>query len=108
MPYVITDKCLGEVYANCTEVCPVNCIHPGQYKDQSFMVIDPNECTDCTSCFTACPIGAIVEDAGKNPEYAKINAELAPAFKSNAPITARASNDPPKRSENKLVALNKA
>jgi NAD-dependent dihydropyrimidine dehydrogenase PreA subunit len=103
MPFVITEKCLGETYANCVDVCPVNCIHPGQYKDQAFMVIDPNECTDCTSCFTTCPIGAIVESAEKNPEYAKINAELAPAFKNNPPLMARASNDPPKKPEHKLV-----
>jgi NAD-dependent dihydropyrimidine dehydrogenase PreA subunit len=103
MPYVITDKCIGEVYANCVDVCPVNCIHPGQYKGQSFMAIDPNECTDCTSCFSACPIGAIVESADKNPEFAKINADLAPTFKNNPKVTARSAADPPKRPDNKLV-----
>ena len=102
MPFVITEKCLGEVYANCVEVCPANCIHPGQYKAQAFMVIDPNECTECTSCYSTCPIGAIVESAEKNPEYGKINAELAPAFKNNPAPVSRPSNDPPKRPENKL------
>jgi ferredoxin len=103
MPYVITDKCLGEVYANCVDVCPVNCIHTGSYKDQAFMVIDPNECTDCTSCFTACPIGAIVESVEKSPEYAKINADLAPAFKNNPPAKSRPANDPPKKPEHHLT-----
>ncbi len=102
MPYVITEKCLGEVYANCVEVCPADCIHPGEYKAQAFMVIDPNECTECTSCYSTCPIGAIVESAEKNPEYGKINAELAPAFKNNPPATERPSNDPPKHPEYKL------
>jgi ferredoxin len=104
MPYVITDKCLGEVYANCVEVCPVDCIHTGKYKDQAYMVIDPELCTNCSSCFSACPIGAIVDSVEKNPEYAKINAELAPAFQKNPPAATRPSNDPPKRPEHKLVA----
>jgi ferredoxin len=103
MPFVITDKCLGEVYANCVDACPVNCIHPGSYKGQPFMVIDPAECTECTSCFSECPIGAIVESVEKNPEYAKINAELAPTFKNNPKVASRPSNDPPKRPENKLT-----
>ena len=41
MSYVITGKCLGEQYASCTEVCPVDCIYPGDYKGEKFMVIDP-------------------------------------------------------------------
>ncbi len=53
MPYVITDKRLSEVYANCVEVCPMNCIHPGQYKIQAFMIINPSECSDCSSCLPA-------------------------------------------------------
>jgi Fe-S-cluster-containing hydrogenase component 2 len=67
------------------------------------MIIDPEECTECTSCYSACPIGAIAEGADKDPAYAKINAELAPAFKNNAPLTPRPANDPPRRPENKLV-----
>ena len=103
MAYVITDKCLGEVYANCVDVCPVNCIHPGQYQHQSFMVIDPQECTDCASCFTACPIGAIVESADEDPEYGQINAALTPSFKKNPPVASRPATDPPKRTNNQLV-----
>lgn len=104
MPYVITEKCLGEVYAQCVDVCPVNCIHPGQYKGQPFMVIDPEECTECTSCYSACPIAAIAESADKDPAYAKINAELTPSFKNNPPVATRPANDPPKRPDvNKLV-----
>ncbi len=32
MSYVITEKCLAERYAVCATVCPVECIHPGNYK----------------------------------------------------------------------------
>ena len=60
MPYVITNKCLGERYAACVDVCPVECIHPGDYQGQEFMIIDPEVCIDCGACLPECPIGAIV------------------------------------------------
>ena len=100
MPYVITEKCLGEVYAQCVDVCPVNCIHPGQYKGEAFMVINPDECTECTSCYSACPIGAIVD---ADPVWGKINAELTPSFKDNPAAPVRPANDPPHKPTNKLV-----
>ena len=103
MPHVITQKCLEERYASCVAVCPVNCIHPGDYQGKQFMVIDPEVCIDCGMCLPECPIGAIVGSADEDPEYTKINAELAKTFKSNPPVEARASNDPPKRADNKLV-----
>jgi ferredoxin--NADP+ reductase len=103
MPSVITEKCLGEVYAQCVEVCPVNCIHPGQYQGQAFMVINPEECTECGTCVSACPVGAIAENTDIDPAYAKINAELAPTFKNNPPATTRPANDPPRKPGNKLV-----
>lgn len=102
MPYVITNKCLGERYATCVEVCPVDCIHPGQYQGQEFMIIDPAECIDCGVCQPECPINAIVASVDEDPAYAKINAELAPSFKSNPAVTPRDRNDPPRRPDNKL------
>ena len=103
MPSVITEKCLGEVYAQCVDVCPVNCIHPGDYKGQPFMIINPEECTECATCISACPIGAIVESVDIDPAYAKINAELAPTFKNNPAAPVRPANDPPRKPGNKLV-----
>ena len=103
MSYVITAKCLGEQYASCTEVCPVDCIYPGDYKGEKFMVIDPEICITCGACLPVCPIGAIVESEDYDKEYAKINAELSPQYKGNAKITPRPSNDPPKKPGNKLV-----
>ncbi|HBH97079.1 MAG TPA: ferredoxin, partial [Candidatus Omnitrophica bacterium] len=41
MSYVIVEKCLGERYAVCATVCPVECIHPIDHKGEPFMVIDP-------------------------------------------------------------------
>ncbi len=39
MAYVITDKCLGERYAVCATVCPVECIHPGDYYGPSGLAL---------------------------------------------------------------------
>ena len=103
MAHVITEKCLGERYASCVAVCPVDCIHPGDYKGEVFMVIDPETCIDCGACIPECPINAIISSADDDPTYAKINAELAATFKQNAKVTERPKTDPPKKPGNKLV-----
>ncbi len=103
MSHVITDKCLGEVYAACVDVCPVECIHPGQYKGEAFMIIDPEVCIDCGVCLPECPIGAILGSVEENPAWAAINKELTPAFKGAAKLTPRPPNDPPRKPGNKLV-----
>jgi ferredoxin len=95
MPYVITSPCLGEQYAQCVDVCPVDCIFPGEYKGKSFMVIDPELCINCHACFEVCPVQAIVETEDEDPKFAKINAELAPVFKDNPQVTLRDSDEPP-------------
>ena len=103
MPYVITEKCLGERYASCVAVCPVDCIHPGDYKGEPFMIVDPETCIDCGQCLPECPINAIVASADEDPIYTKINAELTPEFKTHPKVTERPKTDPPKKPGNKLV-----
>ncbi len=103
MSYVITEKCLGERYATCVSVCPVECIFPGDYQGQQFMVIDPELCITCGMCLPECPIGAIVDSDDKDPAYTAINKDLSPQFKSNPAVTPRAANDPPKKPGNKLM-----
>ncbi|MFA6030236.1 MAG: ferredoxin family protein [Elusimicrobiota bacterium] len=103
MPHVVTEKCLGEVYAACVEGCPVEAFHPGEYKGQPFMVIDPDLCIDCGVCLPECPIGAIVGSVDDSPEWAKVNAELSPVFKSNPKATPRDQKEAPHKPENKLV-----
>ncbi len=102
MAFVIVEKCLGEQYADCVAVCPVDCIYPGDYKGQPFMVIDPEVCIDCGACEPECPIEAIVESPDQDPEWAKINAELTPLFKNNPQVTPRPKGDPPRKPTNKL------
>jgi len=103
MSHVITGKCLGERYGSCVSVCPVDCIHPGDYKGEIFMIIDPDTCIDCGLCIPECPVDAIVADDDKDPEYTKINAELTPTFVNNPKVDPRPTDDPPKKPGNKLV-----
>jgi ferredoxin len=101
MSYVITGKCLGERYATCVSVCPVDCIHPGEYQGEEFMIIDPEECIDCAACLPECPIDAIVETEDQAPEWAEISKRLAPEFKDNSQPEPRPINDPPRKPENR-------
>lgn len=76
MTYVVTDNCIKCKYTDCVEVCPVDCFHEGP----NFLVIDPEECIDCTLCVPECPINAIyAEDdlPDKLTQFTKLNAELA-------------------------------
>ena len=103
MAYVITQKCVGERYATCVEVCPVDCIHPGEYNGEVFMVIHPDNCIDCELCKPACPIDAIVETEDESPEWAAINAELAPDWEDNDAVEMRERDDPPRKPGNEIV-----
>lgn len=103
MPHVIGSKCLGEQYASCVAVCPVDCIHPGDYKGEAFMIIDPDTCIDCGLCVPECPVDAIQTSVTVDPEYAKINAELAPEFVKHPKVPGRGPTDPPHKPNNKLV-----
>ncbi len=89
MAYVITQPCLGEQYAACVDVCPVECIYPGDYQNKPFMVIDPDICINCDACLNVCPVNAIVATEAEDPAYATINAKLAPLFKHNPPVEPR-------------------
>ncbi|HWT92641.1 MAG TPA: ferredoxin family protein [Solirubrobacteraceae bacterium] len=63
MPYVIAEPCIGQKDASCTEVCPVDCIHPAPgepgHDDAEQLFIDPDECIDCDACVEACPVDAV-------------------------------------------------
>lgn len=101
MPHVIIEKCLGEQYASCVEVCPVDCIHPGDYKGEPFMIIDPETCIDCGLCVPECPVEAIVTSLDEAGEWGKVNADLAPEFKTHPKVTPRAKDEPPHKETNK-------
>ena len=76
MTFVVTESCIKCKYMDCVEVCPVDCFHEGP----NFLVIDPDECIDCTLCEPECPVEAIFseEEIPKGQEeFLKLNAELA-------------------------------
>jgi len=103
MTYIIAEPCVDVKDKACVEVCPVDCIHPGDYNGEVFMVIDPDSCIDCTLCKPACPIDAIVETEDDDPEWAAINAELAEEFMENDPVEMRDRDDPPRKPGNEIV-----
>jgi ferredoxin len=76
MTFVVTENCIKCKYMDCVEVCPVDCFHAGP----NFLVIDPDECIDCTLCEPECPVEAIFSEeelpAGQE-KFTALNAELA-------------------------------
>jgi len=79
MTYVVTENCIKCKYTDCVEVCPVDCFHEGP----NFLVIDPDECIDCTLCEPECPAEAIFaeDDVPDGQEkYIALNAELSPLW----------------------------
>ena len=76
MTYVVTESCIKCKYTDCVDVCPVDCFHEGP----NCLVIDPEECIDCTLCVAECPAEAIFaeDDVPAGQElFIALNAELA-------------------------------
>lgn len=76
MTYVVAENCIKCRYTDCVEVCPVDCFRAGP----NFLVIDPDECIDCTLCVAECPAEAIYaeDDLPEGQKhFAELNAELA-------------------------------
>ena len=62
MTHIITRLCMRD--SGCAEVCPVECIVPGNPQEKyPWYYIDPDTCIDCGACIPECPYEAIfVED----------------------------------------------
>jgi ferredoxin len=80
MAYIVTESCIKCKYTDCVDVCPVDCFREGP----NMLVIDPDECIDCTLCVPECPVEAIfaeddVPDAQR--EFIAKNRELAAKWK---------------------------
>ncbi len=94
MTFVVTEECIKCKYTDCVEVCPVDCFHEGP----NFLVIDPDECIDCTLCEPECPIEAIhAEDdvPDHQKEYTQLNADLAKIW----PVITEQIDPPPDADE---------
>ncbi|MCK5668243.1 MAG: ferredoxin family protein [Gammaproteobacteria bacterium] len=75
MTFVVTEECIKCKLTDCVEVCPVDCFHEGP----NMLVIDPDECIDCTLCEPECPVEAISseDDVTENmQQFIELNAEL--------------------------------
>lgn len=66
MPFVVTESCIACKYTDCVAVCPMDCFYEGP----NFLVINPDECIDCSICVGECPVGAIVEATEITPDQA--------------------------------------
>ena len=76
MTFVVTENCIKCKYTDCVEVCPVDCFHEGP----NFLVIDPDECIDCTLCEPECPVHAIFSEddlPADQQQFLALNTELA-------------------------------
>ena len=94
MTFVVTENCIKCKYTDCVEVCPVDCFHEGP----NFLVIDPEECIDCTLCEPECPAEAIFpeDDLPEGQEvFIEINAELAQKW----PVITEQKDPPPDAAE---------
>ncbi len=76
MTFVVTENCIKCKFTDCVDVCPVDCFHAGP----NFLVIDPDECIDCTLCEPECPANAIFaedEVPEEQFQFIQLNADLA-------------------------------
>ena len=75
MTFVVTEQCIKCKYTDCVEVCPVDCFHEGP----NMLVIDPDECIDCTLCEPECPVEAILSEddlTDDQQHFLELNTEL--------------------------------
>jgi ferredoxin len=79
MTFLVLESCIKCKYTDCVEVCPVDCFHEGP----NMLVIDPEECIDCTLCEPECPVEAIISEddipEGKE-QLLELNAELSKSW----------------------------
>jgi ferredoxin len=81
MTFVITENCIKCKFTDCVDVCPVDCFHEGP----NFLVIDPDECIDCTLCEPECPAHAIYSEdevPAEMKEFIALNKELSKVWPS--------------------------
>ena len=94
MTFVVLENCIKCKYMDCVDVCPVDCFHEGP----NFLVIDPEECIDCTLCEPECPAEAIVAEDDIPPgqeQFLELNEELSQIW----PVITAAKPPPPDAEE---------
>ena len=104
MTHVVIDNCIECKFTDCVLVCPVDCF----YETETMLVIDPDECIDCSACVAECPVEAIyAEDElpDDKSEYLQQNADEAARMidEGTEPITDQ--KDPLSTAEDKKASL---
>ena len=90
MTFVVTENCIKCKFTDCVDVCPVDCFHEGP----NFLVIDPDECIDCTLCEPECPANAIFSEdevPDNQQEFIALNATLSKEWPSITEVKAALS-----------------
>ena len=89
MTFVVTESCIRCKYTDCVEVCPVDCFHEGP----NMLVIDPEECIDCTLCEPECPVEAIMSEddlSEDQQKFLQLNKDLSAKW----PVLTQAKGPP--------------
>lgn len=98
MTFVVIESCIKCKYTDCVEVCPVDCFHEGP----NMLVIDPDECIDCTLCEPECPVDAIKSEddlTEEQQQFLELNTELSKTW----PVISEMKDPPPDADEWKDV-----
>ncbi len=75
MTHTITGLCIRD--GACVEVCPVECIIPGEPQDEwPLFYIDPETCIDCGACVPECPVEAIFPEEDVPSSYVAKGGEV--------------------------------
>ncbi|MCK0509037.1 ferredoxin FdxA [Aromatoleum anaerobium] len=91
MTYVVTEACIKCKHTDCVDVCPTDAFREGP----NFLVIDPEECIDCTLCVAECPVDAIYADddvPDDQRQFIALNEELAKEWKPIVEVKPAASD----------------
>ena len=74
MTHIITSLCLRD--GACVDVCPVECIIPGQPENEwPWYFIDPDTCIDCGACIPECPFEAIFTEEEVPSNYVMMDGQ---------------------------------
>jgi len=106
MTHVVVSNCVDCRFTDCVLVCPVDCFY--EDTEAKMLVIDPDECIDCSACVAECPVEAIYaedEVPEDQAEWTEVNADRAAAIKDEGAEPIVDQQDPLPTAEDKKAKL---